>query len=122
MKTTDPTERVKIALAASARDALGIARNSTGMKWYWEQQCLCGDLFKERVMYMALMQKFSIEEPQLRTLLLSTGTCQLVKKKKGFQVLRESRVFGLISDAVLPFPKRCLLDRGLTRGSLLGLW
>ncbi|KAG0025357.1 hypothetical protein BGZ82_010068 [Podila clonocystis] len=77
MKTTDPTERVKIALAASARNALSIARNSTSMRWYWEQQCLCGDLFKERIMFMALMQKFSAEEPRLRTLLLSTGTCQL---------------------------------------------
>ncbi|KAF9293740.1 hypothetical protein BGZ74_011575 [Mortierella antarctica] len=48
MKTMDPTERVKITLAVSARDAFNIARNSTGTKWYWEQQCLCGDLFKER--------------------------------------------------------------------------
>ncbi|KAG0018316.1 hypothetical protein BGZ81_010301 [Podila clonocystis] len=77
MKTTDPAERVKIALAASARNALNIARNSTSMRWYWDQQCLCGDLFKERIMFIALMQKFSVEEPRLRTLLLSTGTCQL---------------------------------------------
>lgn len=74
----DPTERIKIAQAASARDALKIARSSTGMKWFWEQQCSCGDLFKERVMFMALMQKFSVNEPRLRMLLLSTGTCQLV--------------------------------------------
>ncbi|KAF9217871.1 hypothetical protein BGZ59_008979 [Podila verticillata] len=77
MKTTDPTERIKITRAASARDALKIARNSMSMKWFWEQQCSCGDLFKERVMFMALMQKFSADEPRLRVLLLSTGTCQL---------------------------------------------
>ncbi|KAG0080014.1 hypothetical protein BGZ93_003046, partial [Podila epicladia] len=48
MKITNPTERVKITLAVSARDAFNIGRNSTGTKCYWEQQCLCGDLFKER--------------------------------------------------------------------------
>ncbi|KAG0336526.1 hypothetical protein BG004_008009 [Podila humilis] len=77
MKTTDGNECRWIGDAPTAREALTRARSSNSLKFWWDQQCRCGDIYKERVMYQGLVEKFSIREPKLRNLLMSTGTAQL---------------------------------------------
>ncbi|KAF9166205.1 hypothetical protein DFQ26_008437 [Actinomortierella ambigua] len=70
----------KVAGVVSPREAFQMAnsRNSS-FKWFWDDQCRCGAIYKERVMAEALLYKFSEKKPLARYSLLATGTCKLVE-------------------------------------------
>ncbi|KAF9971994.1 hypothetical protein BGZ73_004942 [Actinomortierella ambigua] len=80
-KFTDDACRRKVATANSPRDAFQMANNRwfRDFKSYWDDQCRCGAIYKERVMTEGLLYKFSGKKPLARYSLLATGTCHLVR-------------------------------------------
>ncbi|KAG0052314.1 hypothetical protein BGZ83_002753 [Gryganskiella cystojenkinii] len=74
----------KVKNAPTPREAFQAAKESSSLCWYWETQCRCGLIFKEEVMFKALLLKFSLDQGpsnrRARYELLSTGNCQLVEQ------------------------------------------
>ncbi|KAG0244769.1 hypothetical protein BGW41_006327 [Actinomortierella wolfii] len=72
--------RREIAASLTPREAFDTARSkSDSFKTYWDHQCRCGSIYKERVMVEGLLNKFSEKKPLARYSLLATGTCELVE-------------------------------------------
>ncbi|KAG0234409.1 hypothetical protein BGW42_006619 [Actinomortierella wolfii] len=72
--------RREIAASLTPREAFDTARSkSDSFKNYWDHQCRCGSIYKERVMVEGLLNKFSEKKPLARYSLLATGTCELVE-------------------------------------------